>query len=187
MRRIIKLWPYVLGVAVLLAVGLWFEGTIIARFSEFFVQNQTIYERFPRLLFWKIHWQMFLDYPLSGVSVSGLDKATESYYHASGIHDKMYTAHNMFLQLLADSGLIGLTGLIVFYVCYLRSAVKSVAVHAKQTGLLYLFVSTLLVSVQQNNLRDSEFLLAFWFFTALQFVFLFKIGTSHYSSERKSA
>ena len=186
MRRIIKLWPYVLGVAVLLAVGLWFEGTIIARFSEFFVQNQTIYERFPRLLFWKIHWQMFLDYPLSGVSVSGLDKATESYYHASGIHDKMYTAHNMFLQLLADSGLIGLSGLIVFYVCYLRSAVKSVAVHAKQTGLLYLFVSTLLVSVQQNNLRDSEFLLAFWFFTALQFVFLFKIGTSHYSSERKS-
>lgn len=186
LRRIIKFWPYALGAAVLLAVGLWIEGTIVARFSEFFVQNQTIYERFPRLLFWKIHWHMFLDYPVSGVSLSGLDKATEVYYHASGIHDKMYTAHNMFLQLLADSGLIGLSGLIVFYVGYLKSAIKSVAVNSNQTGLLYIFVSTLLVSIQQNNLRDSEFLLAFWFFTALQFVFLFKVGTSHRHSERKS-
>jgi O-antigen ligase len=186
LRRIIKLWPYALGSFVLLTVGLWFEGTIIARFSEFFAQNQTIYERLPRLLFWKIHWLMFLDYPISGVSLSGLDKATETYYHASGIHDKMYTAHNMFLQLLADSGLIGLSGLIVFYIGYLKSAVKSVALNSKHTGLLYLFVSTLLVSIQQNNLRDSEFLLAFWYFTALQYVLFLKVGTSHLSSERKS-
>jgi O-antigen ligase len=187
LRRIVKFWPYALATILVLSAGLWLEGSIIGRFSEFFAQNQTIYERLPRLLFWKIHWNMFLDYPVSGVSLSGLDEATVAYYHAAGIHDKMYTAHNMFLQLLADSGLIGLSGLIVFYFCYLKSAIKSVAVNAKQTGLLYLFVSTLLVSVQQNNLRDSEFLLAFWFFTALQFVCLFKLGSSHNISERKSA
>ncbi len=187
LRRIIKLWPYALGAIGLVIAVLWLEGAIIGRFAEFFAQNQTIYERLPRLLFWKIHWNMFMDYPISGVSLSGLDKATEAYYHASGIQEKMYTAHNMFLQLLADSGIIGLSGLIVFYVGYLKSAIKSVAVNSKQTGLLYLFVSTLLVSLQQNNLRDSEFLLAFWFFTALQFVFLFKIGSSNKSSERKSS
>ncbi len=187
LRRIIKLWPYALGAIGLVIAVLWLEGSIIGRFAEFFAQNQTIYERLPRLLFWKIHWNMFMDYPISGVSLSGLDKATEAYYHASGIQEKMYTAHNMFLQLLADSGIIGLSGLIVFYVGYLKSAIKSVEVNSKQTGLLYLFVSTLLVSLQQNNLRDSEFLLAFWFFTALQFVFLFKIGSSNKSSERKSS
>lgn len=170
LRRIVKYWKYAVLACLLLAVALWLEGSIAGRFTEFFAQNQNLQERFPRLVFWKVHWAMFLDHPVAGVTLSGLSKATTSYYHASGIHDKIYTAHNVFLQFLADSGLIGFTGLAAFFVGYMKSTIASVAAEGRSTGLSYLFVATLLVSFQQNVLRDSEFLLAFWFFTALQMV-----------------
>lgn len=186
MRRIVKYWPYALGAGALIALGLWAEGSLLGRFAEFFNENQSIYERFPRFLFWKIHWQMFLDHPVAGVSLSGLSKATEAYYHASGIHDKMYTAHNVFLQFMADSGLIGLIGLLVFLAGYFKSSIKSFAAHGQSTGLSYLFVATVLVAIQQNNLRDSEFLLAFWFFSALQLTFLLTTGSAFDGDRRKS-
>lgn len=184
LRRIVKYWPYVLGTIALIALGLWTEGSILGRFAEFFDENQSIYERFPRLLFWKIHWQMFLGHPVAGVSLSGLSEASQAYYHASGIHDKMYTAHNVFLQYMADSGLIGLVGLLVFFAGYFKSSIKSVAAYGQSTGLSYLFVATVLVAIQQNNLRDSEFLLAFWFFTALQITFFLTTG-SEFDGDRR--
>jgi hypothetical protein len=185
LRRIIKYWKYALAACVLLGAGLWLEGSVAGRFSEFFVQNQNLEERFPRLVFWKIHWQMFLDHPVAGVTLSGLSEATASYYHASGIHDKIYTAHNVFLQFLADSGLIGFAGLVAFFVGYLKSTIASVEAEGRSTGLSYLFVATLLVSLQQNVIRDSEYLLAFWFFTALQFTRMFRTGPSGDTDKRK--
>lgn len=186
LRRIVKYWPYVLAFTALTIVGLYAEGSVFGRFAEFFDENQTIYERFPRLLFWRVHWQMFLDHPVAGVSLSGLSSATQAYYHASGIHDKMYTAHNIFLQFMADSGLIGLTGLLVFLAGYFKASLKSVAAFGQSTGLSYLFVATVLVAIQQNNLRDSEFFLAFWFFTVLQITILLSAGSVFDGDRRKS-
>lgn len=186
MPRIFKYWKAALLVCVLFAVALWLEGSVAGRFGEFFAQNQNLEERFPRLVFWKVHWQMFIDNPVAGVTLSGLSKAVESYYHASGIYDKMYTAHNVFLQFLADSGLIGFAGLMAFFIGYLKSTIQSVKAVGRITGLSYLFVATVLVSLQQNILRDSEYLVSFWLFTGLLFTAIFRTRPIGDGIKRKS-
>lgn len=112
-RRLFKHAKWVglaaLGVGVALAV----EGTLASRIGELFGQGGTIYDKVPRLLFWKIHWQMFTDNPWFGVGFAPSMTAATDYYVRAGFagFKELYPAHNIFLQSLADGGLLGFAGL----------------------------------------------------------------------------
>ena len=160
--RVLWRWRLQLFVAACCFAGiLWLEGSIIGRILELFGPQQNFAQRFDRIVFWKAHWQMFLDYPIAGIGMAAGQEAKLHYYNLVGGSDKLYQAHNTFLQTLADSGLIGLTGLTGFFVGLSLAARRAL----KDFGspmVLAILIATILSGLFQNNLRDSEFMFALW-------------------------
>lgn len=141
----------------------FFDRGVVNRFLEPLQSNQRIEERFPRLVFWKVHWAMFQDEPLIGTGYANNEGVRLDYYDKAGYTEfrEKYPAHNIFLQTLADSGIVGfmsllslLTGvLIAGFIAWKRQHF---------TGLLLVGMATILAGLMQNNLRDSEYLFALW-------------------------
>jgi O-antigen ligase len=157
------------GAALLAAGALYLEGSLLGRVAELFDQSVPLTQRFQRLVFWQAHWRMFLDHPVAGVGVGGYDAARFAYYTALGQHDTMYTAHNIFLQILADSGAIGFLGLLTFCGGFLITARRAQRCSGDAaTGLL--LSGVLAAGLLQNDLRDSEFLFTLFFLLALAVV-----------------
>ncbi len=152
------------GVGSLLAA----EGTLLKRMTELFEGDQSIYERVPRLLFWKMHWQMFLDHPLVGVGYAASDLAAKNYYQKNGFGSfkEQYEAHNIFLQTLADSGLLGFAGLLALFAS-LWLAMRRLTASGVRHGAGMLLTATLVGGLMQNDLRDSTYLYALWLCLAL--------------------
>ncbi len=165
-RRLWKHKWWVLGLAGVMVLALALEGSTVGRVQELFDQKVPLTERFPRFVFWQVHWRMFLDHPLAGVGMAGVDRAYEVYYAGIEPSDKMYSAHDIFLQLLADTGLIGLTGLVALLAGFAVAARRLEAAGADGSALRYLAAAAIFSGLLQNNFRDSEFLYAFWFLTA---------------------
>ena len=155
-----------LGVVVA-AVVLVIEGSLLSRVGEVFGGDQSFYERMPRLLFWRVHWQMFTDNPLFGVGHAASMVAAKDYYVRAGFADfrELYPAHNNFLQTLADGGLLGFAGLGALLAAY-AIAMRRLTVAGIKHGLGLLLTATVVAGLMQNNLRDSTYLYALWLCTA---------------------
>ena len=69
-----------------------------------------------RILIWKSAWNMFKDYPILGV---GLGQYTENYqkkYISPQAKEPNLThAHNNFIQMLAENGIVGFGGFIIMF------------------------------------------------------------------------
>lgn len=165
--RLAKHFKWVVLAVGVLGLALWWEGSVVGRFGEFFDQSAALTERFPRIVFWQVHLRMFLDHPVAGVTQAGLDQAMAAYYAAAGRPEMINTAHNVFLQTLADSGLIGAAGLLglLWGLVVAARRARQLLGHASGVGLL--LAATVLSGMMQNNLRDSEYVYALWFFLAL--------------------
>jgi O-antigen ligase len=63
-----------------------------------------------RLAFWAVHWEMFKEKPVVGHGLSYKQDYLFPYYAAKGLGDfkKKYPAHNMYLQLLVNTGITGI-------------------------------------------------------------------------------
>jgi O-antigen ligase len=153
-----RIAPILLGIMAVL----WIEGSAMSRFSEVIGKGEPLTERFPRVVFWKLHWRMFIENPVAGVTRSGLKEAMQAYCAGIGGYDTIYEAHNLFLQYLADTGVIGFLGLML-WVVGLLIAWKRLASRTSK-GVSYLAVATFLSALMQNNLRDSAFVYALWFY-----------------------
>lgn len=155
-----------LGVVALAAV-LVVEGSLLRRVGEIFGGDQALYERIPRLLFWRVHWQMFTDNPLFGVGHAASMIAAKDYYARAGFATfrELYPAHNIFLQTLADGGMLGFAGLAALLAAYVVGMRRLTAAGIRH-GLGLLLTATVLAGLMQNDLRDSTYLYAFWLCTA---------------------
>lgn len=162
-RLLTRHWKWALLAASAVGLFLWIEGSLVGRFAEAFDQTASLQERFPRFVNWQVHARMWLDHPLFGVGQANLDRAYAAYYNGLTMRDNVYTAHNIYLQTLADSGLIGGVGLGALITGLLLSARRLGRSQAISGLLLVLVISGLM----QNNLRDSEFIYALWFLLAL--------------------
>lgn len=74
-------------------------GSIREGSSEYSVVTRTEY--------WRGAWQMFLDRPATGVGLGAFPTAYPAYGHSSAKNERLEQAHNDYLQLLTDTGLIG--------------------------------------------------------------------------------
>ncbi len=65
---------------------------------------------FERLIFWRVHWQIFWDHPWMGQGIALLDAfQRERYYAVLGFASlaRKYPAHNIILETLSNVGLLG--------------------------------------------------------------------------------
>ncbi len=94
-----------------------FLSGISNRFVELFQRSD------ERLIFWKIYWQMFLDRIWFGHGQAWISVYRENYYNNLGFQslERKYHAHNIYLQTLANVGVIG-----TFVVCLLFFGMLSV-------------------------------------------------------------
>lgn len=152
---------------VVLALGVTFIASIVLvpnqctqkfvnTFSQIGVDKHSNYPD-DRLAFWHVHWNMVKERPVLGHGFT-LDTAYRlPYYKKVGLDDfsKPYEAHNMFLQILANGGLLGLSGFLIWYFWFLWFALKQQDPLLRKIGWQTL-IGFALVGLTQNAFQDSS-------------------------------
>lgn len=108
-----------------LAVGIIFialVSTLLVNNSKFMHRLDTIddfnkyHSNTERILIWQSAWNMFKDHPILGV---GLGQYTENYQQKyispQAKEPKLGHAHNNFMQMLAENGIVGFAGFVTMF------------------------------------------------------------------------
>ncbi len=145
-RRSLKV---VLPVAfIMILVGLW-----AGAFERFF-EIGALGSGDRRLLDWKAYTKAFFEHPFLGLGPAGFAQAILAYYDGGLANDNIRLAHNMFLQVAGELGLVGLLGLCAWMMSWVL-CVRRLESRQYRYSFLGFFVVMLLSSCTQNSLRDS--------------------------------
>lgn len=141
----------VIGVVAVALVGLVFviPGTI-DRFFEAFanIGGDT------RLTDLKVYTAAFLDHPIVGLGNLDLSKAISAYYAGFGGDDTIGLAHNMYMQVAAETGLVGFLSFLQWMAAWPRVGRR--LEHQQERWSFYgLSLVMILSGITQNSLRDS--------------------------------
>lgn len=124
--------------------------------SDGFDRNSSY--RDDRLAFWHAHWIMFKERPVLGHGADLNTNYLEPYYAAIGLTDlkKKYPAHNTFLQIAVNSGLVGLGTFLAWYWSLAAFAWRRRNDHWAYPVFLQAWATFALISLTQNSFQDSE-------------------------------
>jgi putative inorganic carbon (hco3(-)) transporter len=75
-----------------------------------------------RLLFWATAWDMWVHSPVFGVGFGNFQMLYGSYIHVSWIPEGQFGVHNLYLQLLSETGLIGFLAFVLLAFFAVREA-----------------------------------------------------------------
>lgn len=78
-----------------------------------------------RTHFWSVALQIFSDYPILGAGLDAFGTAFPRYDSWNGTY-RIEQAHNDYLQILADAGILGFTCVIAFIVLLFRQSLKTI-------------------------------------------------------------
>ncbi len=152
------------------------RGRFISTLEQKEDRQQTRYAD-DRIAFWAVHWDMFMEKPLVGHGLSYRQDYLDRYYNAHGLMEleKKYPAHNLFLQILVNTGVFGLLlwlariGVDIAACVYLirgsdgvRGIFKSVGKHTRRSPVKWIgwvglasIAGMLLAGLTQNAFQDS--------------------------------
>jgi O-antigen ligase len=131
-------WLVPLGAILLLIAGLGALGLLPAAIAErinvvaeyfgpFDVRNVDLnaenWSVVERMAHWQAAWYMFLDHPWFGIGPGNFATAYEQYY-LPGWLEPLGHAHNYYLNLAAEVGLVGLAGYLLVLVLAFRAAIR---------------------------------------------------------------
>lgn len=114
---LIKRFVYVLAVLAALGGVIWGFSTqpqYVARF-ESITNTTTDGSNLGRFEVWTSSINMFKDHPLTGVGIGQWRTKYEDSYRLPSETQHLYHAHNNFIQLLSEVGILGLLGVLIFY------------------------------------------------------------------------
>ena len=114
---ILKRFIYVVVVLAALGGVVWGFSTqpqYVARF-ESITNTTTDGSNLGRFDVWTSSINMFKDYPVTGVGIGQWRTIYEASYRLPTENQHLYHAHNNFIQLLGEVGLLGLLGVLIFY------------------------------------------------------------------------
>ncbi|MBP9706254.1 MAG: O-antigen ligase family protein [Oligoflexales bacterium] len=147
---------YLLPLTVFAGIALYIEGSIIERFT-----HTLKFAEFDRLKFWKVHLEIFKESPIFGNSPKISAGTLEPFYAKFSYRDKIYTAHNIFIQILANYGIVGFFGFL-FFLVKLWQFFKTLAKSANERSIIVFFFVFVGCNLLQNAFYDSEFVYSFW-------------------------
>ena len=122
-----------------------------------------------RLAFWHVHALMVWERPMLGHGWGMDDAYRLPYYAQIGLPNfkKPYGAHNVFLQILAEGGIIGLSFFLIWLAAFLAFSARGLNPFARSLAGQSL-MAFFLASLTQNTMQDfSVRLLLTWLCTAL--------------------
>lgn len=103
-----------LALAVGLSVAAWGDDYLQSRFSSIFDLNRNQ----DRVVLYRTVWNMFKAYPLTGVGPNNIKHHYDHFVVVDGRYQHHGMAHNMFLQSLSETGLIGTAFLLLLLFCW---------------------------------------------------------------------
>lgn len=104
-RRLARIPIAIVIVAILLS--LWIGYRPLMRRFDTIQQGRQEHSVVTRLAYWQASWQMFRDYPVTGVGLGAFPAVYPSYGRASSRYERVEQVHNDYLQLLTDTGVVG--------------------------------------------------------------------------------
>jgi len=173
-------------IAVQLLVPSFVEGAVATLISKFLQTSAASASFVERSIWASVGLKMFADYPLVGVGIGNygnlffeyIPHDLPKYFHHS------YTAGNLYILILAETGIIGFMGLVLFIVSLLYSFYKGILTCEDRyfyTILVGAFTSILsYLAFQFTN--GNFYILQFWVFLGISLAAL-QLSRS-YKSER---
>jgi O-antigen ligase len=157
-----KLRSAVLAAGVLLGVLVMatdnpVSSKIVDTFSEQGVGRHGRYQD-DRMVFWHVHYEMLKEKPLLGHGIHLDDEYRQPYYKMIGFGDfeKLYPAHNMYLQVLVEGGVLGFVFFVLWFFWYFYHA----WIWRNNDELNFAFLlgwgSLAVSALTQNAFQDSE-------------------------------
>jgi len=131
-----------------------------------------------RLLVWQGAWRMFVDHPIVGVGPGNFENVYHSSYMSPKAKEHLGHAHNSFLQILAENGIVGFGGFIVMF-GYILVYLYKRGIGRKNPLALAVFLATIAFLIQgltEFNFGDSTVIRMYWFLLGLAAID-FKEGT----------
>ena len=114
---VMKRFIHVVAVLAVLGGVIWGFSTqpqYVARF-ESITNTTTDGSNLGRFEVWTSAINMFKDYPAIGVGIGQWRTKYEESYRLPSENQYLYHAHNNFIQLLSEVGILGLLGVLIFY------------------------------------------------------------------------
>ena len=161
-----------IGLVVLIALLLFSDATLVDRLTGAFTKMDTSSEM--RLAFWESTIAMILDHPLLGIGWGAYFMVYPNYdYYMQGNFIKIVHAHNMYLNFMAEIGLIGFTSFMVYYFGVIYKAFRAVTNYAQSlAGGILLGIALGMSALALNGLTDyvmfnTELSMLVWLFSAV--------------------
>lgn len=123
-----------------------------------------------RILMWHSAWNMFLDHPITGIGLGNYAKSYQEQYISPEAKERRQNhAHNNFLQILADRGIIGFLGFNYLFGYILFSSYRRYSKINDLWGLAIFLITIclLLQGLTEYNMRNPSVMRMYWFILGL--------------------
>jgi O-antigen ligase len=126
-----------------------------------------------RMAIYAANLEMVRDHPILGVGFGTYVRGSRPYYDRHPLADRRSHAHNNFLQIAAEAGLVGLAAFTLVFATALRFGAEAVArsrdpaARATALGACLALVGFLTGGLTQYTFGDNEVATAMWATTAL--------------------
>lgn len=129
------------------------------------ITNNKYQSNSERLLMWNSAWNMFKDYPVFGVGLGQYkDRYQQKYISPKAKEPNLEHAHNNFMQMLAENGIVGFVGFVTMFLYFvvrnLRKFLTKRNIYALSTCAVT--VTLLLQGLTEYNFGNSAVVKVYW-------------------------
>ena len=129
------------------------------------ITNTKYQSNTERLLIWNSAYTMFKDHPVLGVGLGQYkDNYQKKYISPKAKEPYLSHAHNNFLQMLAENGVVGFVGFLTLITCFIGYSFKRFWQERNPYALM-MSMSTLALVLQgftEYNFGNSAVMKSFW-------------------------
>lgn len=129
------------------------------------ITNTKYQSNTERLLIWKSAYTMFKDHPVLGVGLGQYKYNYQKHYISHQAKEpNLGHAHNNFLQMLAENGIVGFVGFLTLVVCFIGYSFKSFWQESNPYALMMSMSAFTLVlqGLTEYNFGNSAVMKSFW-------------------------
>lgn len=129
------------------------------------ITNNKYQSNSERLLMWNSAWNMFKDHPVLGVGLGQYkDNYQQKYISPKAKEPNLEHAHNNFMQMLAENGIVGFFGFMTMFTCIiwynLRKFLTSKSIYS--IAICAVTITLLLQGFTEFNFGNSAVVKAYW-------------------------
>lgn len=165
---------FIVLLILILLLGIFIMNTPIIKDKVYSITDLSNQSNSERLLIWHSAWHMFNDHQLFGIGAGNFKELYNSQYISPMAKEPgLGHAHNNFLHILAEMGIMGFTSFMYLFGYILVKAYRKYMRDPDNVYMLALLLVTISLNVQgltEYNFDDSAVIRMYWFITGLVYV-----------------